>query len=76
MGLLRLRGVDVRVWAELGRTHMSLGDALRLPQGSVIDLDQGAEDSIELFVNGLSFATGTLAVAPEGDSAIEVGALS
>jgi flagellar motor switch protein FliM len=75
-GLARLRGVDVRVWAELGRTHMSLGDALRLPQGSVIDLDQGAEDSIELFVNGLSFATGTLAVTPEGDWAIEVGALS
>ena len=75
-GLARLRGVDLRVWAELGRTHMSLGEALRLPQGSVIDLDQGAEDEIELFVNGLPFASGTLAVTPEGDWAIQVGSLS
>ncbi len=75
-GLARLRGVDLRVWAELGRTHMSLGEALRLPQGSVIDLDQGAEDEIELFVNGLPFASGTLAVTAEGDWAIQVGSLS
>jgi flagellar motor switch protein FliM len=75
-GLARLRSVDLRVWAELGRTHMSLGEALRLPQGSVIDLDQGAEDEIELFVNGLPFAAGTLAVTAEGDWAIQVGVLS
>lgn len=72
-GLARLRGVDLRVWAELGRTHMSLSDALRLPQGSVIELDQGAEDSVELFVNGLPFATGALVVTAEGDWAIQVG---
>lgn len=75
-GLARLRGVDVRVWAELGRTRMSLADALRLPQGSVIELDQGAEDAIELFVNGLLFASGTLAITAEGDWAIQVGALT
>lgn len=75
-GLARLRGVDVRVWAELGRTRMSLADALRLPQGSVIELDQGAEDAIELFVNGLPFASGTLAITAEGNWAIQVGALT
>jgi flagellar motor switch protein FliM len=75
-GLARLRGVDVRVWAELGRTRMSLSDALRLPQGSVIELDQGADDAIELFVNGLPFASGTLATTAEGDWAIQVAALS
>lgn len=75
-GLARLRGVDVRVWAELGRTRMSLADALRLPQGSVIELDQGAEDAIELFVNGLPFASGTLVTTAEGDWAIQVGALT
>lgn len=75
-GLSRLRGVDVRVWAELGRTRMSLSDALSLPQGSVIELDQGADDAIELFVNGLPFASGTLAITAEGDWAIQVCALS
>jgi flagellar motor switch protein FliM len=74
-GLARLRGIDVRVWAELGRTRMSLGDALQLPQGSVIELEQGAEDPIELFVNGLPFARGTLATTAEGDWAIRVGAM-
>lgn len=74
-GLTRLRGIDVRVWAELGRTRMSLGDALLLPQGSVIELDQGAEDEIEMFVNGLPFASGTLAITAEGDWAIQVGAM-
>lgn len=75
-GLARLRDVDLRVWAELGRTRMSLGDALRLPQGSLVELDQGAQDAVELFVNGLPFANGALAVTPEGDWAIQVGALA
>ena len=71
-----LGDVNVPVWAELGRTRMSLSDALRLPQGSVIELDQGADDAIELFVNGLPFADGTLAITAEGDWAIQVGTLS
>jgi flagellar motor switch protein FliM len=74
-GLARLRGVEARVWAELGRTRMSLSDALRLPQGTVIELDEGAEDAVELFVNGLRFATGTLAVTAEGEWAVQVGSL-
>lgn len=75
-GLSRLKGVDVRVWAELGRTRMSLSEALRLPQGSVIDLDQSSEESVELYVNGLSFARGALAVTDDGAWAIQVGELS
>jgi flagellar motor switch protein FliM len=74
-GLSRLRGVDVRVWAELGRTAMSLSAALKLPQGTVIELDQGAEEPVELFVNGLPFATGTLATTAEGEWAIQIGSL-
>jgi flagellar motor switch protein FliM len=74
-GLARLRGVDVRVWAELGRASMSLGDALMLPQGTVVELDQEAEEPVELFVNGLPFASGTLATTAEGEWAIQIGAL-
>jgi flagellar motor switch protein FliN/FliY len=52
----------LRVWAELGRTRMPLGRALTLPLGAVVDLDQDADDPVELFVNGVAFAHGHLVV--------------
>jgi len=38
-----LQDVGVRVWAELGRTHLPLGQALDLPIGAVVDLDRAAD---------------------------------
>lgn len=73
--LSRLKGVSLRVWAELGRTDMALSGALRLPEGAVLELDQGAEDPVELFVNGLPFAAGSLVVTGEGEWAVQVGSL-
>ncbi len=73
--LARMLGVSVRVWAELGRTTVPLGSTLELPPGTVIELDQGAEAPIELFVNGMCFAFGTLQVTAEGDWAVQVDAL-
>jgi flagellar motor switch protein FliM len=73
--LARMMDVPVRVWAELGRTSVPLGQALELPPGSVVELDQGAEDPIELFVNGLRFADGTLQVAPDGAWTVQIDAL-
>ncbi len=73
--LARMMGVPVRVWAELGRATMPLGHALELPPGSVVELDQGAESPIELFVNGMRFAHGTLQVGGEGEWAVQVDAL-
>jgi flagellar motor switch protein FliM len=72
--LARMMDVQVRVWAELGRTTLPLGQALELPPGSVIELDQGAESPIELFVNGTRFAHGTLLDA-EGEWAVQIDAL-
>ena len=74
-GLARMLGVPVRVWAELGRTRIPLGHALELPPGTVLELDQGAEAPIELFVNGLCFAHGSLEVAAEGEWAVQIDAL-
>jgi flagellar motor switch protein FliM len=74
--LARMLGVPVRVWAELGRTMLPLGHALELPPGSVVELDQGAESPIELFVNGLRFACGTLQVGTEGEWAVQIDALA
>jgi len=70
-----LRSIFVRIWAELGRTHLSLGRALALTQGAVVDLDQGAEAPVELFANGLCFANGKLVVTGDGEWAVQVEAL-
>jgi flagellar motor switch protein FliM len=73
--LARMMGVPVSVWAELGRTTLPLGEALDLPPGAVVELDQGAESPIEMFVNGNRFAHGTLQVAPDGEWAVQIDAL-
>jgi flagellar motor switch/type III secretory pathway protein FliN len=51
-----LGSIFVRVWVELGRTYLPLGRALELAQGAVVELDQAAEEPVELFANGLCFA--------------------
>lgn len=71
----RMMGVPVRVWVELGRTTLALGEALQLPPGSVVELDQGSEDPIELYVNGRRFAHGTLQVGAGGEWAVRIDAL-
>jgi flagellar motor switch protein FliM len=73
--LARMLGVHVRVWAELGRVMRPLGQALELPPGSVVELDQGAESPIELFVNGMCFAHGTLLLGADGEWAVQIDAL-
>jgi len=55
-----LRGVPVRVWAELGRTRMPVGQAVSLPPGAVVDLQSDPDEPVKLYVNGRQFATGRL----------------
>jgi flagellar motor switch protein FliN/FliY len=67
-----LRAVPVRVWAELGRARMPAGNSLDLPTGSVVELDREVEDPVDLYVDGLHFATGRLRVAEDGSLQLEV----
>jgi flagellar motor switch protein FliN len=55
-----VRSVPVRVWAELGRTHMPVGRAVGLATGAVVELDRAPDDPVDLFVNGRLFGTGRL----------------
>jgi flagellar motor switch protein FliN len=66
-----LSEIKLRVWAELGRTNLSLGRALGLPLGAVVELDTVAEAPVDLFVNGLSFAQGHLIVTDDGEWAFQ-----
>ena len=67
-----LRDIRVRVWAELGRTHVPLGQAPDLPAGAVLELDRKADDPVDLYVNGLRFASGTLVLTDEGEWALRL----
>jgi flagellar motor switch protein FliN/FliY len=64
--------VEVRVWAELGRARMSSQRAVGLPRGSVVELDREADDAIDLYVDGLHYATGRLVVTDEGELAVRL----
>lgn len=67
-----LRDIRVRVWAELGRTHVPIGQAPALPPGAVVELDRKAEDPVDLYVNGLRLGSGRLVLTDEGEWALRL----
>jgi flagellar motor switch protein FliN len=70
-----LRAVKVRVWAELGRRPMPIGALAGTPAGAVLELDRQADDPVDLYVNGLRFATGRLVVSDGGEWAVRIDEL-
>jgi flagellar motor switch protein FliN len=70
-----LRDIDVRVWAELGRSRMPIGGLVGMPPGAVVDLDREADEPVDLFVNGMRFASGRLVVSEGGEWAVQIEAL-
>ena len=67
-----LAGIPVRVWAELGRTRMPSAQVVGMPSGSVVELNQAADEPIDLYVNGTRFATGRLMVVDGSDWAVRI----
>jgi flagellar motor switch protein FliN/FliY len=67
-----LRDISVRVWAELGRTRMPSGRIVALPSGAVVELDRAVEAPIDLYADGMRFATGRLLVTEDGGLAVRV----
>ncbi len=60
--LERLDQVQLELTVEVGRTQMSLGQALALGPGSVITLDRLADQPVDLLVNGKPVARGEVVV--------------
>ena len=60
-----LRGVNLRVCAEIGRTTMPTADAVTQPRGGIIELDSGADEPVDVLVNGLRFAIGRLVLVDD-----------
>jgi flagellar motor switch protein FliN/FliY len=67
-----LLDVDVRLWAELGRTRMSSGRVVALPGGAVVELDREVDAPIDLYADGMRFATGRLLVTEDGGLAVRI----
>ncbi len=67
-----LRDVQVRVWAELGRTRMPSGRAVDLPPGAVIELDRLVDDCVDVYVDGMRFASCRLMVTDDGGLAMRL----
>jgi flagellar motor switch protein FliN/FliY len=67
-----LAGIPVRVWAELGRAQMPSASVVGLPSGAVVELDRQADEPIDIFVNGMRFASGRLIVVDGSDWAVRI----
>jgi flagellar motor switch protein FliN/FliY len=63
--LTRLHAVPVELAVEIGRTRMTIGDALALGPGSIIGLNRMAGEPVDLLVNGRPIARGEVVVIDE-----------
>ena len=54
--------VPVTLSLEVGRAQMSVGRLLRLGQGSIVELDRGAGEPLDVYVNGALIARGEIVV--------------
>lgn len=61
-GLELLRDVNVQVRVELGRSRMVVQDILKLAPGSVVPLDSGTTEPVDIYVNERLVARGEVVV--------------
>ncbi|MBW3609685.1 MAG: FliM/FliN family flagellar motor C-terminal domain-containing protein [Actinobacteria bacterium] len=66
-----LAGVAVRVSAEIGRARLLADRVVNLGPGTVVELDRGADDLAELYVNGRRFGAGRL-ILVDGEWALRI----
>jgi flagellar motor switch/type III secretory pathway protein FliN len=74
LGAGSLLDTTLRVWAEIGRTHMPAATVVGMSEGAILDLDREADEPAELFVNGRHFGTGRL-ILVDGEWALRIESL-
>ncbi len=57
-----LLDIPLEITVELGKTRITIGDLLKLSQGSVVELNELAEEPLEIFVNKKLMAQGEVVV--------------
>jgi len=63
--LEHLAEIPMELSVELGRTYLTVGEALALDVGSIITLERTAGDPADLLVNGTPVARGEVVVVDE-----------
>jgi flagellar motor switch protein FliN/FliY len=63
--LTRLHDVSVELAVEVGRTRMTIREALALGPGSIVTLNRLAGEPVDLLVNGKPIARGEVVVIDE-----------
>jgi flagellar motor switch protein FliN/FliY len=61
----RLQNVPIELAIEIGRTRMTIGEALALGPGSVVTVGRLAGDPVDLLVNGRVIARGEVVAIDE-----------
>lgn len=69
-----LRDVPITVTAQLGHAVLPIGDILKIGPGSVVELEEGIDQPVELTVRGVPFATGEVIVV-DGHFAVRIKTL-
>ncbi|MFC1891130.1 flagellar motor switch protein FliN [Thermodesulfobacteriota bacterium] len=57
-----LLDIPLEITVELGKTRITIGDLLKLSQGSVVELNKLTEEPLEIFVNKKLMAQGEVVV--------------
>jgi flagellar motor switch protein FliN/FliY len=57
--------VKVTVTAELGRVTLAIGEVLKLGVGSVLELNRGVAEPVDLMVQGVRLARGEVVVVDD-----------
>ncbi len=65
MNLSRILDIPVDVHVEVGQTHVSIRDVLRLGVGAIVELDKLAGASADIIVNGKLIGQGDVVVINE-----------
>ena len=64
--LKRLENIEVQLTVEVGGTKISIGDLMKLNDGSVVELERLAGEHLDILVNGTLLARGEVVLVGEG----------
>jgi len=60
-----LKDISVNITTDLGQTTLTTGDILKLKEGSIIDLNKPAGESVEILINNKVIGKGEVMVYEE-----------
>ena len=66
-----LLDVDLPISISFGKTHLAMRDVIKLTTGSIVELNRGVNEPVEVLVNGSPVARGEVVVV-EGNYGVRI----